>query len=256
MRDASVQCRDYRLLLADIPDESIDLVLTDPPYGIGYQNPYTTAPHAILPGDERSFSYSRLAEESHRVLKPDCAFFAFTGWSVYPDHFREVQAAGFLMKEPLIVQKRPAGATDLHGSFQPNADWLIFAHKGSFTFRETQLVRNKRAGTIPNRGRQPVPEFKRRFPACWFGEGFPFSSENSSYQRQHELPHPTIKGLELMEWILQLATDPGAIVLDPFVGSGTTALAALRTGRRFIAGDIHPPFCEMANHRLEKERKE
>jgi DNA modification methylase len=241
---------DYAALLADLPDESVDLILTDPPYGIGYQNPYTHDAHDMLDGDAAPFSYALLAREAYRVLRPGSAVLMFTGWSVYPDHYRDVEAAGFTMREPVIGQKRPAGATNLDCTFQPNSDWLIFATKGRFRFQPVTLLRNKRAGTIPNKGRQPVPEWKQRFPSCWFGTDFPYSSENSAFQKANDLRHPTIKGQEFCRWLIELTCPPGGLVVDPFVGSGTVAAAAAECGRQYVVGDVNPTYADMAARRL------
>jgi DNA modification methylase len=241
---------DYIELLSDIKDESVDVVITDPPYGICYQNNYTQNKHKVLKSDNDKFSYSKLAAECFRVLKPNKAIFVFTGWSTYPDHFNELRSAGFLMKEPLICQKRPSGTTDLYGSFQTNSDWIMFAHKGRFKFNSTNLIRNKKAGIIPNLGRKPVPEWKTRFPSAWFGDEYPFSSENSSFQKEHGIFHPTIKGLKFIEWLIQLSTDEGNVVLDPFLGSGTTAVAALKLNRRIVGSEIDTDFYKLIEKRL------
>jgi DNA modification methylase len=161
------------------------------------------------------------------------------------------------MKEPIIGQKRPSGTTDLKGSFQTNSDWVIFAHKGRFKFRKTKLLRNKRAGTIPNKGRKPVPEWKQRFPSAWFGADFPYSSENPQFQKKlktigAKLRHPTIKGRKFCEWLVQLTTDPGGLVVDPFAGSGTIPVAASSLGRSVIAGDAKAEFAELARLRIAK----
>jgi len=229
---------------------SIDLVVTDPPFGINYQNNYTSNKHAKIEGDESFFSYEILARECFRVLKDDTAIFCFTGWSEYPHHFTEIESAGFKMKEPLICQKKPAGG-DLYGSFQPNSDWVLFAHKGRFIFQGTNLMRNKRAGTIPAKGRKPTPEFKGRFPACWFGEGFPYSSENPVFQAKYNMYHPTIKSQKFIEWLIQLSTKEGDTVLDPFMGSWTTAVAAKHLKRNFIGCDKSKDYCEIGKRRIE-----
>lgn len=62
--------------------------------------------------------------------------------------------------------------------------------------------------------------------------------------------HPTQKPVMLMQALIELTTQPGQIVLDPFCGSGTTAIAARNTNRHFIACDISPEFCSIANARL------
>lgn len=201
-------------------------------------------------GDESEFSYYKLGKEAFRVLKNNTPLFAFTGWSEYPLHFLQLEECGFAMKEPLICQKRASGKTDLKGTFQSNADWCMFAHKGRFIFKGTELLKNKKAGVIPNKGRKPVPTYKTRFPSCWFGKEYPWSSENSSFQAKFNLYHPTIKGQKFLEWIIQITTKEGDIVLDPFCGTGTVAAAAKKLKRHFIACDISPKFCDMARTRL------
>lgn len=246
----SINCCDYLELLSQIPSNSVSLVLSDPPFGINYSNNYTKNKHAVLAGDDKKFSYLEFGKEAFRILKDNSAIFVFTGWSEYPDHYKQLESCGFSMKEPIICQKRASGKTDLYGSFQTNSDWIIFAHKGKFKFRKTRLVKNKKAGVIPNIGRKPVPEYKTRFPSCWFGEEYPWSSENSAWQKANDIYHPTIKGCEFLKWLILLSTDTGDTVVDPFVGSGTTALAAVRSGRNFYACDIKQEFCEQARKRL------
>lgn len=240
----------WESLLPTLSNGSVAAVITDPPFGINYSNNLTSKRKEVLAGDAVEFSYSPFAIECFRLLRNNSAFFAFSCWSEYPKHFPEVKAAGFQMKEPLICQKRPSGKTDLYGSFQSNSDWVIFAHKGRFRFRKTALVRNKKAGTVPNPGRKPVPEFKTRFPSCWFGDEFPESSENPTFQKKTGFLHPTIKTVEFMEWLILMSTDPGDLVLDPFMGSGTTAEAAKRTSRRFVGCEVDPTFHQYCQQRL------
>lgn len=247
---------DFRDLEAE--DASADLVFIDPPYGVSYQNPYTHSKHAVLKGDETLFDYGELARVAYRLLKPNRATLFFTGWSTYPYHFPQIEAAGFRMKEPLVCQKRASGTTDLDGSFQTNSDWLIFGHKGRFTFKPTKLMRNKRAGTIPNKGRRPVPEWKRRFPSHWFGKEFPYSTENSRFQKKlldlgAPCTHPTIKGLEFCRWVIQLTTDPGDLVVDLCAGSGTILLAAKQLGRRYLGCEIDERYVGLTRWRLEND---
>lgn len=249
MYDGLVNC-DYLELLKRIPDNSASLVLSDPPFGINYQNNYTKNQHEVLKGDEAKFSYLEFGREAYRILKENTAIFVFTGWSEYPEHYKQLESCGFSMKEPLICQKRASGKTDLYGSFQTNSDWVIFAHKGRFKFKKTNLVKNKKAGVVPNKGRKPVPEYKTRFPSCWFGDEYPWSSENSAYQKANNICHPTIKGLEFCKWLILLSTEPGDLVVDPFVGSGTTAVAAHMSSRSFLVSEINPIFFEIAKKRL------
>ena len=65
--------------------------------------------------------------------------------------------------------------------------------------------------------------------------------------------HPTQKPVGVMQWVLELATKPGDLVLDPFCGSGTTGVACLRLGRRFIGIEKEATYAAVARERLEAE---
>lgn len=67
--------------------------------------------------------------------------------------------------------------------------------------------------------------------------------------------HPCPKPLEWMEWLIRLATRPGDTVLDPFMGSGTTGVACVRTGRNFIGIEIDPEYHAIARRRIAEARK-
>jgi DNA modification methylase len=62
--------------------------------------------------------------------------------------------------------------------------------------------------------------------------------------------HPTVKPTALMEWLVKLVAKPGDTVLDPFLGSGSTLKACVRTGRIGVGIEKHPPYFEIAQHRL------
>lgn len=243
---------DYLAMLRQIPDESVDLILTDPPYGIGFQSHVNTNRHDVLENDEGDFSYEPLAREALRVLKPNTAAFFFTGWSVYPDHFHQVKRAGFKMRTTLIVQKNMTALGYGEGDFAGNSEWCIFAVKGSFKFRQTNLMRNKCVGAKWGNGisGKSVGEYKLRFPACWFGDEFPIAAEPPSFQEKYR--HPTPKGQEFFIWLIKISTDPGALVVDPFSGSGTTAAASILSDRNFIACDVNPEFVTTGRRRISR----
>lgn len=66
--------------------------------------------------------------------------------------------------------------------------------------------------------------------------------------------HPTQKPVELISQILRLYTNEGDTILDPFFGSGTTGVAAVRMGRHFIGIEINPDYCKIAEKRIQEER--
>ena len=74
----------------------------------------------------------------------------------------------------------------------------------------------------------------------------------SRLHREHaeRVDHPTQKPLEIIERMLKASCPPGGIVLDPFMGSGTTAVAAKRLGRHYTGFELNPAYCELIAQRL------
>lgn len=88
---------------------------------------------------------------------------------------------------------------------------------------------------------------------CVYKSGAPFFGQDLITQAivtHNGIEHPTIKPLPLIEKIIMKTTRPGDVILDPFVGSGTTALAARNTGRHYICGDSSPEYVAIAKKRL------
>jgi len=125
-----------------IEDESIDLVVTDPPYGIEYQNNYTLRKHNKIYGDNK-IDYLSMGKECYRVLKNNSHAYFFTRFDVYPYHYVQLKKIGFNIKNVLVIEKgHIGGGGDLDGGFANNCEWLIFCHKGRRVFNKTKLMKN------------------------------------------------------------------------------------------------------------------
>lgn len=238
-------------LMGELPDGAVSLILTDPPYGIRHQNQFAVEPHPVLEGDT-GIDYERFARESYRILAPDSHAYFFTRFDCYPYHYQCLKAVGFSIKNCLVIEKGTLGGIgDLRGSFANNSEWVIFCQKGRRVFNHTTLLRNRKPeGMHFHKGRNLSARYKTRFPACWFGLEYPKSTYNSAWQKQHRIFHPTIKNAECLAWLIQISSDPGALVFDGFMGTGSTALAALETGRRFLGAEIFPAYWQTAQQRL------
>jgi DNA modification methylase len=68
--------------------------------------------------------------------------------------------------------------------------------------------------------------------------------------------HPNEKPVDLMRRLLKLHTNPGATILDPFCGSGTTGVAAVQLGRRFIGVEIDPGYAKIATERIDRAARQ
>ena len=79
--------------------------------------------------------------------------------------------------------------------------------------------------------------------------------KDMSYQARNQRYHPTVKPIPMMQWcIRKLKLKPGATILDPFCGSGSTGVAAIREGFNFIGIELNPEYAEIATRRIEHER--
>lgn len=246
MKTNEIYCTDYRELLRQLPNQSVDLILTDPPYGISYQNNFTSHKHRYIDGDT-GIDYSRFALECYRVLKDNRHAYFFTRFDRYPFHFNCLMSAGFQVKNCLIIEKGTIGGIgDLNGSYANNSEWIIFCQKGRRPFEKTQLVQRKRKASH---------KFRTRLNSCWFGNGYPKSTYNPSWLKKAGIFHPTVKSVECLEWLIQLSSQPDELVLDPFIGTGSTALAALNQNRRYLGSEIDREYFMLAKNRLERCRK-
>ena len=146
---------DYLELMKQMPDETVSMILTDPPYGISYQNQFTNQRHLVLEGDS-GIPYERFASESYRILRGNSHAYFFTRYDCYPYHYECLKQAGFSVKNCMVIEKGTIGGIgDLKGSFANNVEWFIFCQKGRRVFnRSTLLVDEKKEGTQYNRGRE------------------------------------------------------------------------------------------------------
>ena len=227
-----------------LPDASVHLMVTSPPYNVGkeYDADLTLAEY-------RAF-LKRVWAEVYRVLVPGgraCVNIANLGRKPYvPLHaylVEDLQAVGFLMRGEIIWDKNAsAGVSTAWGSWMsPTNPTLRDVHEYILVFSKDTFRRanpHQRAATI---GREEFLEFTKsiwRFPSA------------SARRIGHPAPFPE----ELPYRCIQLYTFADEVVLDPFMGSGQTALAALRTGRRFVGFEVSPEYAALARARIAQRR--
>ena len=132
--------------------------------------------------------------------------------------------------------------------------------------RNEYVPGSSRTETNPNGGRWPAnlyhcPKASRSEREAGCG-GLNGSAWNDGRQAPADHPrlrgatergnsHPTVKPLTLFRWLVKLCTPPGGWILDPFLGSGTTLLAAEREGFRCVGVEMNPEYCEIARARFE-----
>lgn len=222
--------------LKEIPDNSVDAIITDPPYflSMGHAGSSQTAKTKKKNGTQllsnRSFNdlaicapfYEKLFSEYRRVLKDDGHFYFFTDWRGYAFYFPLINAA--LPVRNLIVWDKKSGP----GSF--------------YTFSHELVIFGTAAPKLRHRGGSNV----------WRMNGFTSGAKKTNGAKLH----PTQKPIELITKMIEDSTDPGAVVLDTFMGSGTTAVACIKTGRNYIGFEIDKQYHKIAQERIDEATKE
>ena len=172
----------------------------------------------------------------------------------YSFHYDCLRKAGFTVKNCLVVEKGTLGGIgDLKGSYANNSEWIIFCQKGRRLFQQTQLLENrKKEGTQFHKGREPSKKYKTRFPACWFGEEYPKATYNATWQKKHGIYHPTVKNVEFLSWLIQISSTRKELVFDGFMGTGSTALAALANGRDYLGAEINEAYFKITQKRIKE----
>lgn len=232
---------DALVVLAGLPNGSVDAVITDPPYSSGgafrgdRQAPteqkyrgWSQAPDgsrreptAVYDGftgdtrDQRSYLtwFSLWAGECLRIAKPGAHFLTFTDWRQLPTTTDAVQCAGWVWRGVAVWDKgigRP-----MRGRFRNHVEYLVWATNG------------------------PVAE-----EDCYLDSVFRYGPP-----RPEQRVHLTEKPVNLLRDLMPLAPK-GGVVLDPFAGSGTTGVAAVNSGRSFIGIELAEHYFAVAERRI------
>jgi site-specific DNA-methyltransferase (adenine-specific) len=219
-------CGDNRDLFARIPDESIDLILTDPPYKT-YRSNRPIARPKVKAVDADQFDLELFVRESYRTLKKGCHLYCFCDHYTFPDIQRTLTETGFRYKNCLVWVKNNHGSGDLRGNWAPQHEFILFATKGP-----GKALKGRRRSNVL---------LKRQ------GNGdLEFFSKVSNYRYNHG----TSKPVDLLRLLITASSDKNDVVLDPYGGSGSTAEACLLEKRRFILSEIDPDYVKQAEQRI------
>jgi site-specific DNA-methyltransferase (adenine-specific) len=225
--------------MAELPDHSVHLMITSPPYNV--QKEYDEDLDLV----EYRALLKRVFEETYRKLVTGgraCVNVANLGRKPYlPLHsyiIEDMQAIGFLMRGEIIWNKAAgAGASTAWGSWQSAANPVLRdVHEYILVFCKGSFARQK--GNKENTIRKE--DFLEWTKSVW---SFP---PVSAKQVGHPAPFPE----ELPYRLIQLYSFRGDIVLDPFCGSGTTCLAARKSGRHYVGYELNPDYVDLARQRL------
>lgn len=231
-----IRCGDILDQIKQIPDESVDLIVTDPPYNLSknYGNTHDTFEFA----EYLNFTEAWM-KEADRVLKPDGTIYIFMGMRYISYVYNYLDSQLKYHFNSWIAWYYTQGIGKTIGFSPRHDDILMFTKSKKFTFNLDDI-------RIPQKYYRSVNNMRGANP----GNVWEFS--HMHYCSRHRLEHPTQKPEGLYERIILASTNEGDTVLDPFVGSGTALRVCQNTGRNCIGIDINPEYVKMCKERLKK----
>jgi len=202
----AIACADCREILPELP--KVDLVLTDPPYGVSYKK----KGEEYMIGDTVNL-IPYFLPLARRVLNQDGAIYLFSSTTK-------------------LVDTLP-----------------IF---NTYFKLHSIIIWDKRIGQIPRQ----LSHYKLRYEPILYGSkglhrlnGYADDVFQCDIPRGHKRVHPTQKPIEIVEYLLRNSTNEESLTLDPFLGSGTTAVACINLHRKCIGIEIEEKYCEIAAKR-------
>ncbi|MHA0043491.1 DNA-methyltransferase [Deinococcus sp. PEB2-63] len=236
-------------LMRTLPDQSIDALISDPPYG-------TTA----LKFDQTAIDWEAWWVEAKRITKPTAPIVLFAQQPFTTDL---IVSNRKMFRYLLVWQKTmPTGFLDANARpLRAHEDILVFAHGGTVGSNKNKPTYNpqKTPGEGYSRNRGGVADhyasterssgnYEGRHPTSVLT----LSNHNGALWGKTEdvVKHPTAKPIPIMRWLVATYSNPGDTVLDPFAGSGTTGVACVQLGREFIGVELDATYHALASQRI------
>ena len=220
---------DSRILMKDIPDSSIDFICTDPPYNLGQ---YSTGNikmdwredfnNDLADWDNLTMEPAQWRDEFLRVLAPTGNIFVFTSYNLI-GKWHEIFDPVFDTFQFMVWHKTNPAPKLRKAGFLNSCELICCMWNKGHTW---------------NFGKQNEMHNFIETPICMGRE------------RVKDPKHPTQKPLKVMRRLIELASRPDDLILDPFAGVGSTGVAAVELGRRFIGIDAEEAYVEAARRRI------
>lgn len=210
-------------VMKDIKDKSIDCIITDPPYLIKYKTNHRKNKKHDFCSEIQNDKLSNIdlienfIQRSFELLKDNSAFYCFCSWKT-EDLFKQLlEQTGFKIKNQIIWVKNNWTAGDLKAQYGQQYEICFYCNKGR------KEINGKRLTDV------------------WF-----FNRVVGNQQL-----HQNQKPIELLEQIIIKSTNQNDIILDPFMGSGSTGVACANTNRNFIGIELDENYFNVAKKRIE-----
>lgn len=223
-------------LMKEIPDGSVDMILTDLPYGI------TAAPF------DKRIPFEPMWEHFKRVTKKNAAIVLF---SQMPFGAELIMSNRKMFRYEWIWEKLIAVGFYNANKMPLRCHENILIFYGALPTYNPQFSEGKLYVRNHSLTRQTIYQKSERIPTVNDGRRYPRDVQKfaTAYGRRR-LFHPTEKPVDLLEYLIKTYTNEGETVLDATMGSGSTGVAAINTGRNFIGIEKEQNFFEIAEKRI------
>lgn len=256
---------DCEKVLFDIPDNTFDLIFTSPPYADQRVSTYG----GIKPDDYVDWFLPK-SEQFLRVLKPTGTFILNIKERVsngerhtYVLHLIEaLRSQGWLWTEEFIWHKKNSYPGKWPNRFRDSWERLLQFNKNKRFYMDQEAVMvpigdwaktrlNNLSETDLQRDNSRVGSGFGKNISNWLEREYVYPSNvihmaTECSNKGHSAAFP----IDLPKWFIKLFTEPNGLVLDPFLGSGTTALAAIELGRNYTGIDVNPEYVELSKERI------
>lgn len=245
-----------------IPDGSVDAIICDLPYGVLHRN----NPHAqwdrMIPMELLWEQYLRIAKEHAPILLFGQGMFTARLMMSQPKLWRynlvwdKCRVTGFLNanRMPMRCHEDIAVFYRSRPVYHPQyVDGVPNHSRGGGKHRNTNNCYGNYGPNYQGRTYESVP---RVAPTVPNGKKLPRSIIAIKKEHESKVLHPTQKPVELLRYLIRTYTNPCDVVLDNCMGSGTTAIAAMREGRHFIGFELDKEYYEAAVERIKEEHGE
>ena len=242
--ESAAYCGDGLALLAALPADSVDCIWTDPPYLLSNDGVTCVAGKrvSVNKGDwdrsggieqDHEFNLSWL-RECQRILKPAGTIWVSGTYHIYLSVGMALMQLGFRILNDIVWEKNNP---------PPNLGCRCFAHSTETLLWATKAAKGSKHRYTFNYQEMKAENGGKQMKTVW---RLPAAGKA---EKQHG-KHPTQKPLALIERCLRASTNPGDLVVDPFAGSFTTGVAAIKLGRRFIGSEWLEEYAELGVKRL------
>ena len=263
-------CGDCRAILQRFPDNSVDLIVTSPPYADNRKSTYQG-----VPIDEYVYWFLGISKELYRVLKPNGSFIlnikervidGQRGTYVY-ELVRAMKQQGWLWTEEYIWKKKNTSPGKWPNRFRDLWEHCYhFTKSKKFVMHQSAVrepVKNWAKMRLANLSKTDKTRSMSRTGSGfgknvsnWVGRkyvnpGNVIETATESSNMSHSAAYP----VSLPTWFIKLFSRKDALVLDPFLGSGTTAVAALRLQRHYTGIELSRKYWKIACKRISREKK-